>query len=79
MPNQAKSSVSHDIESQIVEMWPADVVGRRSTHLRAAVDANIVQRRPVSVSPQAPTVQDLAMPNNVSALNRSALMIITIC
>jgi hypothetical protein len=32
MPNQAKSFVKHDIESQIVERSPAHGMGSRSTH-----------------------------------------------
>ena len=32
MPNQAKSFVKHDIESQIVEESPAQGMGSQSTH-----------------------------------------------
>lgn len=59
-----------------MEMWPTDAVSGRSIH-----SANYGQRhkhllhRPVSVSPQAMVVvQDTDIPNNVSALDRSAVV-----
>ena len=69
MPNQTGESVKHDIESQIVEMWPTDAVGGRSTHLRGNVDAiSFLLHGLVSVSPQAMVVvQDTDSPNIVSA------------
>ena len=40
MPNQAKSFVKHDIESQIVERSPAQGVGSQITHhLQSTADA----------------------------------------
>lgn len=40
MPNQAKSFVKHDIESQIVERSPAQGMGSQSTHhLQSTADA----------------------------------------
>ena len=71
MPNQAKSFVKHDIESQIVEESPAQGMGSQTPEHSSP--SKYCRRRQyllhglVSVSPQAMAVmQDTDTPNIVS-------------
>lgn len=82
-PTRRKSSVKHDIESQIVEMWPTDAVRGRSIPLTGGHGRRQhLLHGHVSVSPQAVVVvQDTCHRHTKHRmpLYRSVLVIFACC